>query len=539
MMKVLKTLYVYVYILICINISASDIKSRVLQYDVTLEYDSYCALTHYAVFARYWVSEEYYKIAIIWAEPNGRGQHISIYPPTLKIESNSKLMSISHEICKKENAIFQKPITNDSVFRFMYGDYPVQNLRFVDESMLRERLYIKDITNSVNEKISYQNACIKDITLYNTNRGVSKKLEYEYGFNNTSNVVIKMTAIVPQTVIKYGFEGDGVKVTITNGERFVQSVDIPFLKGGREYEVDYESLSNNTTKALTVLSNIRVKNAKTKELLRSAKIKNVKVCSMSKSDVDAAAQKYCELGSLYSSYRKNAGKYWLALPQNVEKDDKLAITNIARCLEDESRRLFSDGEYFRNRSALIELYRILGDDSKVIEYYTQCLQKYESLGMDEMTMYGGYGMIDVSILSSLPELSEKMYKIWIAYVRKIKEDKILSEFALRQEVKGEYVSSIGIIELIKSRNSGGISLDWDMVMTRAAYKLNNFFLRGNDLVDFFPKTQLLFAKTIYGENKVKEISRTSIAKAYEDMSLMKTLNERQLGYKKWIESVRK
>src|ERR1700722_8842917 len=75
-----------------------------IQFDATIEINPPLSPNCMLLFARYWVSSNYYRVAVLWAEPNGSRMWFPIYPPTLRINSDAESFSVTDDLFPMNNA---------------------------------------------------------------------------------------------------------------------------------------------------------------------------------------------------------------------------------------------------------------------------------------------------------------------------------------------------------------------------------------------------------------------------------------------------
>src|ERR1051326_5516038 len=100
------------------------------------------------MFSRYWGGHGYYRIAVVWSEPNSQCLRFPLPPATLTVGADENSFDVSHAIVGAYATNFPKPVGNRGTFRYMYGDYPVSDLRFADSEAAAERVYTKDLQNA-------------------------------------------------------------------------------------------------------------------------------------------------------------------------------------------------------------------------------------------------------------------------------------------------------------------------------------------------------------------------------------------------------
>ena len=219
-----KTLVIFVLILtaacFAIGIAPKGTKINALQFDCIMELNSMNLKTHVLLFVRYLVTPDSYKASIIWAEPHVSALNYSIYPPTTIIDSNDTNFSIRNEVNSQFNANYPKPIEKRDVFRFMFNDYPIGNIRFAETEALTSRIYESDLakisepnnnwqtieiaesndTNSIAREVAKldiqaESGRINNMKLLDAKDKLIKIIDYEYSMENGLALLKKQNKI--------------------------------------------------------------------------------------------------------------------------------------------------------------------------------------------------------------------------------------------------------------------------------------------------------------------------------------------------------
>src|SRR5579872_2412866 len=232
-----------------------------LQFDATIQLDPPLAPLHVIVFARYWVGRDYYRIAIIWAEPHASRLWFPVYPPTLSIGSDAESFIITSQLYPANNSDYQMPLSERGVFRNMFGDYPIKNIRFADREARSQRLYSSDLSDldltqgnvtvplsargrapemePASIEVAWQKDLVKSITLFTKNQRLLKRILYEYDKSNSPPHLVRQEVFVAERVLTNGFPNGGVTIKIANTNYTFKDFAGVHEPGGRVCTVDY------------------------------------------------------------------------------------------------------------------------------------------------------------------------------------------------------------------------------------------------------------------------------------------------------------
>src|SRR5262249_11202335 len=116
-----------------------------VMFDAVIELSPPHSKTYKVLFVRYWVQPSEYRIAVLWAEPQGRGLRFPIYPPGLNVVSAPAGFDVSHELVRNRDSHYQKPVGERNLFAYRYGDYQINDIRFADSEARADRIFRADI----------------------------------------------------------------------------------------------------------------------------------------------------------------------------------------------------------------------------------------------------------------------------------------------------------------------------------------------------------------------------------------------------------
>ena len=106
-----------------------------VQFDAVIEFHQRSSACDVVLFARYWVSTNFYYLGVVWGEPHGRGLDFSVYPPTMTIGSTEQAFKVGHQLNPGRNFEATKPFGSRGAFKSMFGDYAVSNARFAEQGL--------------------------------------------------------------------------------------------------------------------------------------------------------------------------------------------------------------------------------------------------------------------------------------------------------------------------------------------------------------------------------------------------------------------
>ena len=443
-----------------------------VQFDAVIELNRYSphSLRHdyTMIFARYWVARDYYSAAVIWSEPQSTDRFFAVNPPSLSVASNEREFIVRHELNTKYNETYKKPLGQRGVLRHKFGSYPIGNIRFAEQEALAERIYaadlkgLEDANQSAGESldlpiIAFQGGDTRDVArleiqtngeridsmqLFNADKRLLKDIRYEYENKEGSTRLRKITSVLPERPMMVGFKGNGIKVTLDGKEYRYRDLEATHHGGGRTCTVEYEPLQLGS-KEVTLPVKITVRNQKEGQILRCVRMMNFKQVELDVAGTEKTARQFSEFTADQLKYRQLRQKYWIKVPNEMEEKDVEAIEQLHDRFE---KALASSekhtGEKLKHLNALIELDRIVGDESEMECHYQNYLSTLSESKLTQMTLVGGYGVIETSMFRSRRSEAEKLLGRWVNAVLEINDTESIKLFSKSQLAKNSLWTTV-------------------------------------------------------------------------------------------------
>jgi hypothetical protein len=456
-------------------------KRGTVQFDAIIELNRYSphSLRHdyTIIFARYWVACDYYSAAIVWAEPQLTGLVFNIYPPTLSFASDEQEFMISHELNTNYNEIYKKPFAKRGVLRHKFGSYPIDNIRFAELEALSERIYTSDLRVMVDAnqaggevldlsvpdtdcgymrnisqlKIQINGDRIDSMQLFNADKRLLKDINYEYENTVGKNCIRKLTAVLPERPMMVGFNSKGIKVTLEGKEYQYRDLDAIYHGGGRTCIVDYEPVWLGD-KDVTLPVKVIVRNRIDGRILRCVKMTNFKQVELDAAGAEKAAKQFGGFTSDQHKYWQLREKYWEKCPEQVEEVDiELIKQLLGRTEKDATVTDSSTGEKLKHLNILIELDRIVGDESEMKRNYQNYLSTLSDSKLAQMILVGGYGVIETSMFRQRQSEAEKLLDLWVKAALEINDDELMLFFAKSQLAKNRLWTTVKLLESLLNK----------------------------------------------------------------------------------------
>jgi hypothetical protein len=463
------------------NIAPKGTKIGAVQFDAIIELNRYSPHSwrhdYTMIFARYWVARDYYSAAIVWAEPQSTDIFFTIHPPSLLIVSNEQSFKVCHESINKDNEMYIKPLGERGVLRHKFGGYPIGKIRFTEREALTERIYesdlkgLKDI-NTVdgevlklsildNERVYKRDVSqlkmktngehIDSMQLFNADKRLLKDISYEYETKRGKTHLRRQTVVLPEQPIMVGFKGEGIKVTLDGKEYQYRDLKATHHMGGRKCIIEYETVTLGDQEVPLPVK-VTVYNQKDRRILRCVRVMNFKQVELDTTDTEEAARRFCAVTADHIEYRKLREKYWKKDQTEIEKKDIEIIEQLCDRFEKELAAADKNtGEKLKNLNALIELDRIIGDESEIERHYQNYLSTLRDSKLTQMTLVGGYGVIETSMFRGRRSEAEQLLGTWVKAVLDIHDAESILLFAKRQLAKNRLWPTAVLLEAFSNK----------------------------------------------------------------------------------------
>jgi hypothetical protein len=447
-----------------------------IQFDAIIELNRYSPDSlrqdYTMIFARYWVTRDYYNAAIVWAEPQSTDLFFAIHPPTLSFASNEQGFKVSHELKTKYNETFKKPLGERGVFRYKFGSYPIGDIRFAEQEALAERIYTTDLRGleDANQtfgdmmdlsiqlpeggakryvsqlKVQTNGERIDSLQLFNADEQLIKDISYEYENIGGMNCLRKLTAVLPERPIMVSFKGEGIKVTLDGKKYQYRDLEATHHVSGRICTVEYEFMQLGD-KEVNLPVKVTVRNQKDGRILRCARMMNFELVDLDAAGAEEAARQFVTFNADRLKYQELREKYWKKVPTEIENKDVEAIERLRDRFEktmDEAGK--NTGEKLKYLNALIELNRIVGNELEMERHYQNYLSTLSDSNLLQMILVGGYGVIETSIFRQRLSEAEKLLDLWVKSALEINDEELILSFAKSQLSKNRLWTTVKLLE---------------------------------------------------------------------------------------------
>ena len=451
-------------------------KSAVISFDATIELYAPNAKTYIVLFARYWVSSTNYRMALIWGEPHAGNFNFPIYAPTMNVASDAHNFLVEHQFKHQYDGIFTKPIEQRGHFFHKFNTYTFSDIKFAERDALDLRIRADDInfpqilkshnneqtfdvnnpgsgrpsSNNLSRIIaSTSNGCLEGLQLLGPDGNLLKGIEYEYADKEGERDIIRQTTLLPEQPITVGFKGKKPVVTINGKKNEISQFDMMHHSGGRECLVNYKSI-NLGGHQINMPVNITVKNGKSGQVLRSAKMYNFTYSKLSSDQIDEAAKKFSYFTDNEMKCREMLVKYWVKEPADVNKADVVILKQLFEHFSKQSTDGLSISEQVRHINVLLQLDWMLGRANRLENDFREYLSLLATQNLDRLILDGGHNIIELTTRWGQLETAEKLLDIWVKEAITRNKSEVILEFAdLLLENKHYWTSAILMDRLIE------------------------------------------------------------------------------------------
>lgn len=260
-------------------------------FDATIELNAPICRTYVVLFVRYWVSRDFYRVAVVWAEPHAGSVNFPTYPPTLNLVSDPNTFRISHQLVHTYDGVFAKPVGERGPFKDRFNVYRLSNIRFGEQEALDLRVRMNDMRRPADA---------------NGQDGAARPRS--------------QTILLPERPITVAFTGEGPTITIGGQKRRYRELETIDLAGGRKLILDYQPIELRG-RAVSLPQRIEVYTGDGKQLLRSARLFN---CVPSEADAEQArqsAERFSQFDPNEVRCRDVLIKYWLKSRSELATED--------------------------------------------------------------------------------------------------------------------------------------------------------------------------------------------------------------------------
>lgn len=381
--------------------------------------------------------------------------------------------------CKKRCSAFvnSPSLRYRDVFRYKFGSYPIGNIRFAEQEALATRIYAADLkglkdANNVGEQVldvsipATEGGGIRDVAklkvhtsaghidsmeFFNAKQQLLKSVSYEYDDKGGKTYLRRQTVVLPERPLMVGFRGEGMKVTLDGKEYRYRDLEATHHRGGRKCTVEYEPVSLGD-KEVRLPVRVTVRSGQDERVLRCVRMMNFKQVELDAAGAEEAARRFGAVIADQREYQEFRLKYWKKAPKEIEKEDVEAIEQLRGHFEKAAAAADSStGEKLKHLNILMELDRIVSDQSELERHYQSYLSTLGENKLLQMTLVGGYGVIQTSMFQGRRSEAEKLLGRWVNAVLDINDAGSILPFARRQLAKNRLWTTIKLLESFSAR----------------------------------------------------------------------------------------
>jgi hypothetical protein len=337
-------------------------KAGLIQFDAITELNMDQDDRHTVVFARYWVCQDYYAVAVAWSEPHGGG--LMYTWKSLVVLSDKTGFRMGHETNHDWGAVnttYPKPLGERGPFQPMGGGIPrLMGMPFAEAEALARRVYVSDLgslkdasrdthrvvdlkvpggTDGIERKLAQlkvraKGNRIESMDLLDAQQRSLGTMKYECDRGSNVSPLARLVAELPAKPQKVAVDANvtnssgGVRKTYE-----VKDIDYVSHKGGRTCTVTYKDVTIGD-QVLRLPVHVEVHVSEDKRLLRSARLINFKRVNLDKTGVWEAARAFAHLSDEDQAYYKLVRKYFPSpfrrkpAPMTVDPNDKALVARL-------------------------------------------------------------------------------------------------------------------------------------------------------------------------------------------------------------------
>jgi hypothetical protein len=459
----------------------TGVETGPVQFDAILELNAPLLRTHVLLFARYWVAPDYFTLAIVWAEPHVSSLNFATYPVTLIVRSDEKEFRVSNQIIKGIDATFAKPVGPRGVFRYMFNDYPVANLRFAEAEARGNWLYADDFSDA-NEfcgeqvlalrstddsphpgrsvaqvRVKRDAGRVRTLDLFDNEGRLIKSIEYAYVESGTGQRLRHQKVVLAEMPVTVGFPGGGLHVTVNDEKRTYSELPGTYRQGSRECLVDYGLMQVAGRQAL-LPSGISVRAEKGGPVLCRALLSDFRPGAPDKGQANQAAEAFAQFSPEGLQCRELLIKYWRKDPAEVAPADVNALRELRTFFHDKQARPGALGEELRRVNMLLQVHWMTGDRAGLAETFQNYLDLLKARDLKRMILEGGYNVVQTTMLWGHFPAADALAAKWVREVMATNDPDSVLDFAGTMHQKGQSWVLIKLMDDLMERYADAPSL---------------------------------------------------------------------------------
>jgi hypothetical protein len=359
----------------------SDGGPGLVYFDSIVELKAPLCQTYIVLFLRCWASAQFYRLAVVWAEPHAGSLNFPIYPPTLNLTSDPNSFRLSHQLVHTYDGAFAKPLGERGPFRDRFNIYRLSNIRFAEGEAL-------DLLKN-------------DTRLPTDGDGQGKPLRPK-----------RKTILLPERPITVAFPGEGPTIRIGDQKRRYKEFEIMDPPGGRRCVVDFQAVEIRG-RTVDLPRRIEVYTGEGKQLLRCARLYNVTNCDETPEQVAKSAERFSFFDPNENHCRDLLIKYWLKSPSEIAKDDVETLERLRKHFAGERSTGIVVGEQLKRINMLVQVYWMLDDPNGLEQGLREYIRLLRFNGLGRMILWGGENLIETTARWGQPDTADKLLLIWL------------------------------------------------------------------------------------------------------------------------------
>ena len=419
--------------------SQTPSEAAMMRFDATIELNAPLCGTHAVLFARYWVSPDLYRVAVVWAEPHAGSPNFPIYPPTSNVVSDREAFRIDNQFQHNYDGVFPRPLGRRGVFYHKFNVYYFSDIRFAEQEALNLRIHANDIQPLKNtggldgEQVFDVSArrpgdeCrqaltrlgvrategrLDELRLLDAEGGLLKSVEYEYTNQKDGNQLHKQTVLLPELPITVGFKGKGPAITIAGEKRRYKQFEAAHHPAGRKCIVNYQPIKING-RPVSLPARIIVYSGDGKSILRSARLYNFSDSELSADQLKKSAEQFSLFESNEIKCREMLRKYWLKDKADVAQADVKTMEQLHTHFAHKPAAPMNVGQKLRRANMLLQLDWILGHRPRLERDFREYVSLLTANDLNQMIFVGGKHAIELTIRWGQLALADKLIETWL------------------------------------------------------------------------------------------------------------------------------
>lgn len=464
----------------------------VAQFDATFELNQPIDRLHSFVFARCWVSSEFYRLEIIWSEPGAQDLRSHLIPPDLSIQNALGKFSVSNDLMPRFDGSYSMPAEKrPSPFTYRYGDYPISDLRFADQEYSDEFAMLTAAQTSttniliseLNGKIALKRSLFDSQNEKNSHGEtfecsdeaghLLKRLEYTY---SGSNELQELSVYTPEQRIPVAFRGEGVKVTLNKTNEYqIKQFPLVYGGGGRICITEYQAISPG----VRVPNRMEVRDGQTNVIFHTVQLSNFHLASLSMDKVRKDAEQFKNLGGIIKPYYGIISKIPRTNANSVSIDASAVRELTARCDQFLHESTSSLGERLAAASLSINLNMLAGNDTDALKQSKTYLTMLSTNQMPFFLMACGASMTENAAKSRRYAQEKELLSYWLDMLPRAIDPESALHFSFFALNKNNCIVAMKLLEKFDAQLN---TPDEHLERTAIYYLAARFLLHHRDLV---------------------------------------------------------